>query len=1121
MSARPGCTKRVPRSQKLEVKFHSQGAAKGYLVCRKRAEDESNMELGGGGVVYQVLIGSTRGTVGDSNKARPQPLVGGQRGPLRHGLIKRDGDFNNRGSTCRLLGINSISLVPKRRVDAKATKLIKNLDDPNVQIQHLNLVSPNRTHTTTTHVVIEPIVFKPPPQIPNVSDLPSSTDEGAPSGDEPLDVPEPKASSKTQNSQAIDGFRQIFDHLLNHIIAHEADSQIAIFTAQLSAGTVSNMKCLVKTVSYKHTAPCRHIGQKSGMTRLCFCGCLDAPNKVDQLMRARLFPATTSEPSTVFTSKVLEEFHLHNLESKKAAYDYLGALRRLSDNAFTAEIQNPYTAFLRVVQIWGLLTARKRMGQGPSVDALMPQHPAGSLVVYCPACPQPGFNMLAGFEMTPSNLRHLNQSQCTLDGNFHCNKLKKNTDPEDFSLWDGKGHMPHDPTYRVHITSIPDNLRDEKTAECDYLKASLKQKKAKFAGMDITGTVNCQCGHVFILSCTDLQGGEKLKNVDYALAHALQLNAKTEELILYLESEGCDNVATYDLACQYGVNLISRFKEHHPDLVSWATKIRWGIPACHIPNHTPKCQYEFSTAYLPNFCHFHGEMVEHYWAEANQLGGHVWQMNNGRRQDTLNDHHGDWNWKKTEKMAQTLQSELTHARAQYVLKRDHFRKLTATFGARTQEWNKLSRTFSRKGKEIHSVYHHKLAKAPTMNGIFQQLLSKEQHQMKIPGLPRTALVIFLNEGILIQDAQRRCRAAMAAPHKDHTGAYVAEIKTYQKLAGAPNCEVEAETLWLPSDLTLRQRTRMGLTELAQQELMLREGEAFDALQGIKAAVRALNALWGQKAKDSRGQAQNTRSMTLIHDAEGRRDGHMSRYSASSDAMITLGAVSADDKNTPFPVLTLQDTFRKGTEAGRQIRDSQHNDGKLWTLGGIGAGGGSLSKVVLDTRDPDLSVNSDTDTSAQRSAKPNKDRPEKRVKDDPRCEKSGWIWTTGDRGKISAKEMDEWAEEGDRVQWFRAEAEMQRWQEQEEIKQAEFIRTSNTFSGLQRVWTQLAESQPSDFMGHVAYARKKAAMWDRMQRECMQRLRDAGYEPLRPGESLVDRITAKRKVEDDILKSDDV
>jgi hypothetical protein len=73
-------------------------------------------------------------------------------------------------------------------------------------------------------------------------------------------------------------------------------------------------------------------------TRLGVCGCLGAGTKVEQLMQARLFPATTHDTRTAFTFRVLKEFHLHNLESKRAAYDFLGAIQHLTDNAFTADV---------------------------------------------------------------------------------------------------------------------------------------------------------------------------------------------------------------------------------------------------------------------------------------------------------------------------------------------------------------------------------------------------------------------------------------------------------------------------------------------------------------------------------------------------------------------------------------------------------------------------------------------------------------------------------------------------------------------------------------------------------------------------------------------------------------
>ncbi|KAJ7735872.1 hypothetical protein DFH07DRAFT_753673 [Mycena maculata] len=75
--------------------------------------------------------------------------------------------------------------------------------------------------------------------------------------------------------------------------------------------------------------------------------------------------------------------------------------------------------------------------------------------------------------------------------------------------------------------------------------------------------------------------------------------------------------------------------------------MRWGVPALHVQGHQDSCTYLFGTAYMECVGHFNGETAEHYWPEANQLGPHVRQMNLGHCHDTIINHHGDWNHKKT------------------------------------------------------------------------------------------------------------------------------------------------------------------------------------------------------------------------------------------------------------------------------------------------------------------------------------------------------------------------------------------------------------------------------------------------------------------------------------------
>jgi hypothetical protein len=65
-----------------------------------------------------------------------------------------------------------------------------------------------------------------------------------------------------------------------------------------------------------------------------WCCCLNAPDRDMQLMAAGLFPATFQNPKTAFTFRVLEEFHLDNLECKTTPSQFISRLRRLTSDEF-------------------------------------------------------------------------------------------------------------------------------------------------------------------------------------------------------------------------------------------------------------------------------------------------------------------------------------------------------------------------------------------------------------------------------------------------------------------------------------------------------------------------------------------------------------------------------------------------------------------------------------------------------------------------------------------------------------------------------------------------------------------------------------------------------------------
>jgi hypothetical protein len=65
---------------------------------------------------------------------------------------------------------------------------------------------------------------------------------------------------------------------------------------------------------------------------LDFCGCASAQPHITQLLRVRLFPATTVDPKTAATFRSLEYFQMLSFESKVSAYEFYKTAARLTDN---------------------------------------------------------------------------------------------------------------------------------------------------------------------------------------------------------------------------------------------------------------------------------------------------------------------------------------------------------------------------------------------------------------------------------------------------------------------------------------------------------------------------------------------------------------------------------------------------------------------------------------------------------------------------------------------------------------------------------------------------------------------------------------------------------------------
>lgn len=109
-----------------------------------------------------------------------------------------------------------------------------------------------------------------------------------------------------------------------------------------------------------------------------WCRCPEAPGHDMQLMMAGLFPATFYNPKTVFTFRVLEDFHLDNLECKTTPSQFFSRLRRLTNDEFPNTV--PVRRFNVSAKYW--LTRKLRTDIGnflESADSGEPSFPESDL----------------------------------------------------------------------------------------------------------------------------------------------------------------------------------------------------------------------------------------------------------------------------------------------------------------------------------------------------------------------------------------------------------------------------------------------------------------------------------------------------------------------------------------------------------------------------------------------------------------------------------------------------------------------------------------------------------------------------------------------------------------------
>jgi hypothetical protein len=112
---------------------------------------------------------------------------------------------------------------------------------------------------------------------------------------------------------------------------------------------------------------------------------------------------------------------------------------------------------------------------------------------------------------------------------------------------------------------------------------------------------------------------------------------------------------------------------------------------------------------------------------------------------------------------------------------------------------------------------------------------------------------------------------------------------------------------------------------------------------------------------------------------------------------------------------------------------------------------------------------------------------------------------------------------DFVQWNRAEADMNRWREQYEVKHADFHRSIKYCRTFSNIWHKLANEaeegvtgdESGEALGKTAYGQRSAALWDEMEQRTRAAFRKVGlpeFVDIPAGKKLHDQVRAWQQSE---------
>ncbi|EIW81617.1 hypothetical protein CONPUDRAFT_73294 [Coniophora puteana RWD-64-598 SS2] len=447
-------------------------------------------------------------------------------------------------------------------------------------------------------------------------------------------------------------------------------------------------------------------------------------------------------------------------------------------------------------------------------------------------------------------------------------------------------------------------------------------------------------------------------------------------------------------------------RDHFIAVVELINALVFGVPKFHAPGHDQVCATVHSFNLMVGAGRTDGEGPERGWSRMNPAGTFTKEMTSGFRHDTLNILFTWHNLDKYYGLGKTLRSRLLVAVDLRNVQQEAFVIFSESIDSNLRDtWSRMVVAWEKDKTNKNPYLSDRKIISETQ--VRAKLVEREREFTLLPH--ETTPSACIKMGQAIEDKQRRLRADLQrmkeltaderSQFEQRRTSLRREISRLQEVQraympgvetlitqkdGNSDHEPEKVILWMPSSLNAEAR-KICTHDIANTELELREAECHAALEKIRSLIQTKYHFQIYRNLNVRGQKKSSRARTLIDEYERKIRVVHSKYEHAHTAFLSLKGPGHSGLElkilTKADIRALNEPTMEPVTPRRRARVVEQ---------GLGEGQRIIS----------------------------------------------WIWTM--KG-ISGTDSGRHEQEGLRVEWLKARARAQRWEEEVDLLKEEMRR----------------------------------------------------------------------------------